>query len=259
MNKNLDGKQIQSQLKHAAIPLIVLEKTVSTNEYLKSLDKSDPIVACLAETQTAGRGRLQRQWHSPFAENIYLSLLYPMKKNAGDLTGLSLIIGLAICRAIESMLDLTLQLKWPNDILINGNKLAGTLIEIKTASNENCQAIIGIGVNVNMKTALKNEVDQAWTSLIKETGQYIDRNNLSATIIDNVIDYVERFLLNGLAAFIDEWHTRDCLKNSPIIILSANKKYEGIGNGINEQGHLIIKTKEGNELAFSSGDATLLK
>lgn len=259
----LDTDQIKPRLRHRSVKLETLEKTASTNDYLKQFTRDNKkIVACLAEAQTTGKGRLHRQWHSPFAENIYLSLLCPFEKDISELSGLSLVVGLAVCRAIESKVDLQgkqLTLKWPNDILIDHYKLAGTLIEIQAESNGFCQVIIGIGVNINMHKALKKDIDQAWTSLFKITNQYIDRNILCPEIIDTLIDYLERFSSQGLLAFIREWQKRDCLADSVVSIVSGNKKSTGICTGINKQGHLTIKTEKGDTLTFSSGDTTLLK
>ncbi len=258
----LDVNRMKSQLRHRSITLEVLEKTSSTNDYVKSLSRNNKkVIACFAEVQTAGRGRLHRQWYSPFAENIYLSILCPFEKDISELSGLSLVAALAICHALESVVDLHkkhLTVKWPNDILINGCKLAGTLIEVEAESHGFCQVSIGIGINVNMRKALKKNIDQAWTSLSQVTQQYIDRNTLGAAIIDSLIDYLERFLSKGLVSFKEEWQKRDYLKNAMVSVLSGSKKAKGLCLGVNDQGHLKIETKTGDRLTLASGDTTLL-
>ncbi len=259
----LNQKSIQSQLRHNYVPLTILEKTTSTNDYFKSLSKeTGPVQACLAEAQTAGRGRLGREWHSPFAQNIYLSMLVPFEKDISDLSGLSLVIGLALCRAIDvTMMQQSKKpvVKWPNDVMIDNKKVAGTLVEIKESRPGFCQVIIGVGVNVNMHKALKEDINQAWTSLFNVTGQYIDRNIFSAQIIDTLIDYLERFSLKGLSAFSQEWETRDGLAQSQVAVVYNNRKITGTCVGINEQGYLKVKQANGHVELISSGEATLLK
>ena len=259
----LDANQLKSLLRHSAVKLNILEKTTSTNDYLKQLAQDNKaITVCLAEMQSGGKGRLHRQWYSPFAENIYLSMRCPFEKDISELSGLSLVIGLAVCHAIETTLNLRgkkLTVKWPNDVIVDDHKLAGTLIEMQAESNGFCQVIIGVGVNVNMRKALKKNIGQPWTSLLKVTDQYVDRNVLGARLIDSLIDYLERFSLKGLAAFADEWRQRDCLCHATISVVSGNKKFQGVCTGINQQGHLTIKTEAGDTLMFSSGDTTLMK
>lgn len=259
----LDKNKINSQLRHRSVEIIILEKTSSTNDYLKNIERNNhKIIACLAEMQTAGRGRLQRQWHSPFAENIYLSILCPFEKDISELSGLSLVAALAICHALEKSIDLhnkNLKVKWPNDILIDGQKLAGVLVEIEAESNGFCQVIVGIGVNVNMQKALKKDINQNWISLSQATNQYTNRNSLGAEIIDVLIDYFERFSSKGFSGFKQEWKKRDHLNNTMISLKSGDKNARGICLGVNNQGHLKIEEKSGDTLIFSSGDTTLLK
>lgn len=258
----LDKNQLKSGLRHRSVKVEVLEKIASTNGYLKSLSEGNQdIIACLAEVQTAGKGRLQRQWYSPFAENIYLSLLCPFEKDISELSGLSLVVGLAVCRAIESAIDISselLKIKWPNDILLEDKKLAGTLIEIQAESNGFCQVIIGVGINVNMKKADQADIDQTWTSLTNTINTYINRNHLVPEIIDTLIDYLEKFSSQGLEFFQNEWQHRDCLIDSHISLASGKEIITGLYSGVNEHGHLKLKSKTDKMLTFSSGDASIL-
>lgn len=259
----LDPNKLNAQLRHRSIKIEVLEKIPSTNDYLKLFSKNNKeIIACFSEAQTAGKGRLYRQWHSLFAENIYLSVLCPFEKDISELSGLSLVAALAICHALESVIDLhekRLSVKWPNDILIDGCKLAGILIEIEAESNGFCQVIIGVGINVNMQKALKKDIDQRWISLTQVTNQYIDRNTLGSEIIDSLVDYLEHFSSKGLPGFKQEWQKRDCLAGTMVSVISGSRKEKGMCLGINNQGHLKIKVKTGDTLTLSSGDTTLLK
>lgn len=258
----LNKKKIISALSHKKVILEILEKTDSTNEHIKKLiTKTDAITVCLAETQTQGKGRLQRQWHSPFGENIYLSLHYYVQKDISELSGLSLIISLAICQALENSCQLknTFSVKWPNDVIADNKKIAGSLIEIQAESHGLCSIIIGIGVNVNMQHTTKHPISQPWNSLYKLTHHYLDRNIICAELINSVLNYLEKFNESNLSAFLHEWKKHDYLLDKPIKISSNNKPYNGTAAGINSQGHLLIKSPDGTQRHFSSGDTTISK
>lgn len=259
----LNRKHIQKDLKHKDVKVEVLERVGSTNDHLKLYTKQNTTMrACLVELQTAAKGRLDRKWHSPFAQNLYFSFLYPFKKDISELSGLSLVVALAACQAIENVADLgkhKLEVKWPNDILVDGKKLAGILIEIEAESNGQCQLIIGIGVNTNMQQATKKEVDKPWVSLAQLTGHYIDRNQLGAALIDNLIDYLENFTQHGLSHFIKEWKQRDSLHGKTVTVQSFNQSVTGQCVGIGKYGHLKLKLDSGETVELSSGDTTLAK
>ena len=258
----LAENEINANLHHRSVKLVLLEKTSSTNDYLRQYTPGNKqIIACLAEMQDAARGRFSRKWHAPFAENIYLSMLCPFEKDISELSGLSLVVSLAICNAIETILDLgdvSLLVKWPNDILVLGAKLAGSLIEIQAESNGYCQVILGVGLNVNMLQAKKRDIATKWTSLQQIIGDYVDRNVLVSAIIDKIIDYLEKFSAVGLGGFLAEWRGRDCLLDKNIIINSRGSEVAGKYVGINESGHLKLKQNQ-KIVSYSSGDATINK
>ena len=257
----LNKKTILSFITEKSVRLNIVEQITSTNDYLKTSNSENkkPLI-CIAEMQTHGRGRFNRKWHSPTGQNIYLSLLYPFKNHINELSGLSLVVGLATCNAITSINQLTkkLTIKWPNDILYDKKKLAGILIEIQTKENS-CNAIIGIGINVNMQHANKNQINQKWISLQKITDEAQDRNYLYAELINNLLIYLKQFARHGLKSFTREWNVCDYLRNKRIQITSNNMKFVGKEIGINEQGQLLVKMKNGTIQTFSSGDITILK
>lgn len=258
----LNDKKIKKLLQDKSIRVDVLESVGSTSDYLKkniSFDKKMRV--CLAEFQTQGKGRMNRVWHSPFGQNIYLSLLYSIQKDICELSGLSLVVGLAVCQAIENIIGLNDQilLKWPNDVVVNGLKMAGILIEIQAAPKRLCDLVIGIGVNVNMQAAEEAHIDQAWTSLQQLTHQYQDRNQLSAEIINQVIAYLNKFSATGLNPFMDEWKQKDSCLGKSIQLLCDGITYSGIGVGINAQGHYLLMQSDKRIRAFLSGNTTTVK
>lgn len=258
----LNLQNIKKHLNRKVYDLIILEKATSTNDILKTIPNNHKITVCLAESQSAGKGRLQRPWYSPFAENIYLSLRYTLEKDISELSGLSLVTALAICKALDESADLkneSLTIKWPNDIYLQGKKLAGILIEIEAESHGRCNVIIGIGINVNMQKALKKQIDQDWSSIFSATGNYTDRNLICVSVINTLINYLDIFSTNGLTYFLTEWKQRDHLQNKTISIKTGNETHQGIYKGINQLGHLKLLKTDGETLSFSSGDATICK
>lgn len=261
----LDVDQIRAAL-HAAysnLPIKIFEQIHSTNDYLKQiLPASETTQICLAELQTQGKGRMNRAWHSPFGRNIYLSLQYRFAKDISELSGLSLIVGLAIARTVElltpSMTE-SISVKWPNDVQIGSAKIAGTLIELQAEAHGYCRAIIGIGLNVNLRTKDIPVLDQPWTSLLEITQQYYDRNKVCAILIEQLLTYLSLFCTQGLGYFIEEWKQRDRLFNQPVNLCCAETVYTGTGAGINPQGHFLLSMPDQTLRAFSSGDTKILK
>lgn len=255
----LEKNKIQSQLKNENIEIIIFESVHSTNEYLKVLKNSKKIIICLAEQQTQGKGRLSRTWYSPFGKNLYLSCYCPIQKDISELAGLSLVVSLAIVKTLNAYgKDNCFSAKWPNDVLYEGKKISGSLIEIHAESHGSSHAIIGIGINVNMLDDSK-QINQAWSSLQQVIGEYIDRNQLCARLINNIVYYLEEFSSFGFVPFQNEWIKADCLTNQNITLRHADKKINGKVKGVNMQGHLLMELKNGDLRTFSSGDTTIEK
>lgn len=245
----------------ALIALTIFESIPSTMTYLKTIDFSNKIAVCVAEEQTAGRGRFARYWHSPFGQNIYLSIGFSFAKDISGLMGISLVIGLAVLSAIKEYgIAEKIVIKWPNDILYDNKKLAGILIDANAEINGNCKLIIGVGVNLNMTKAIdltnSNEI-KPWTSLKKIVGQTIDKNKMVALLISNIFAYVRKFEILGLAVFVEQWDNHDYLRGKAITIGSGNQDEAGIGQGIDQQGRLVLQLSNGVCKAFASGDATV--
>lgn len=257
----LNKKMIQSALQQQNVKLQVFETLPSTNAYLKSCIPPDKhiIQGCFAEQQTCGKGRLQREWYSPFGQNIYFSCAYPFSKDISELAGLSLIVALAVAKTLETYgLPQGLKVKWPNDVFYADKKISGNLIEIEAESHGNCHAVIGIGINVNMLQNDQVPITQPWTSLRNITGYYIDRNSLSITLINYLLQDLHIFAEQGLAPFLEEWQAVDGLFNKNITLQCGSQKTTGQVRGIDSVGRLILWVNH-QQLCFSSGDATIVK
>lgn len=256
----LNKEQIFKHLINKNIRLDLFETIPSTNDYLKTLGDDKMMKLAISECQTSGKGRLQRSWHSPFAQNLYLSLYYPFQKDLSQLTGLSLVTGLAICQTINEIYNLPnkAQVKWPNDVLHENKKLSGTLIEIQAEANGFCSAIIGIGINVNMQSD-QDRIDQDWTSIRKITGQYIDRNILCAKLIDNLVRFIEEFSNTKLAAFTELWQQNDALLGKQVWLENDSEPLKAEIIGINDLGHLRVKLDSNEIKDYCAGDVRIIK
>lgn len=229
----------------------------STNETLmqRQQQQQRPIhgEVVLAEVQTAGRGRLGRQWQSPFGQNIALSLGWHFAGGALALEGLSLVVGLALNRALEDLGVQKIRLKWPNDVLVDGKKLAGILLEMRGDASGPCHVVIGLGLNVHL---IHDEViDQPWVSLA-QLGYRLNRNDIVAQMLLRLSHYLQRFVHYGFAVMRDEWQALHYYQDQKVQLLLPDKRIEGICRGVNLVGALMIE-HNGVVTAYSGGEISL--
>ncbi len=230
----------------------------STSRFLKNLKPSKKISVCVADMQTEGRGRFNRRWYSPFAKNIYISLRWPFDFDLSSLAGLSLVVSLATRAALKQYLpDKRILVKWPNDLLVNDKKLCGTLIELQGESHHTCEAILGIGINVNSLHSETPDFERGWTSLLQEKNTHFDRNQIIATLLETLHSYLATFTTKGLTHFMAEWQEGDYLLGQSITVTRFSEKLFGKANGINEKGQLRLIDNEGTQLLLSSGETTI--
>lgn len=230
----------------------------STNSYLlrKIPNQISAGQVCVAEHQQKGKGRRGRVWHSPFASHLYLSLYWPLEQGMSAVMGLSLVIALALNDAISHFTKEKVQLKWPNDIYLQGKKVAGILIELEGQAQDDGHCVIGVGVNVQMPNSSAAKIDQPWTDLCSHSDEKIDRNLLSAYIIHAIMLRLKTYQQSGLSSMLAEWHQLDYFLNKPVKIITGNKEKKGVYQGVNEQGALILKS-EGKIYTLYGGEVTL--
>ncbi|WDE05688.1 bifunctional biotin--[acetyl-CoA-carboxylase] synthetase/biotin operon repressor [Thalassomonas viridans] len=230
----------------------------STNSYLlrrlpNNLKQGQ---VCIAEHQSAGRGRRGRQWISPFGSHIYLSMYWQLEQGMSAAMGLSLVTALAVSDAIKELFGIQVQLKWPNDIYLSGVKLAGILIDLEGQALGPCHSVIGIGLNLAMPEQSAAQVDQPWTDLKSHTQAALDRNMLCAAIIKCLTGRLEQHKAYGLAPMLDEWLQQDFYLDKPVKLLTGEKVTSGICRGINNQGALLLETG-GQVKAVYGGEVSL--
>ncbi|MDP1604754.1 MAG: biotin--[acetyl-CoA-carboxylase] ligase [Legionella sp.] len=232
----------------------------STNRFLKDANPCKEISVCCAEKQTNGRGRFGRQWVSPFGENIYLSTRWELNCCLSKLSGLSLVVSLAILDSLQkNSIQEDIRVKWPNDLLWNHKKLCGILIEINAETNGCAEVIIGIGLNVNTDTLNQPLADNAWCSLYEMTGNYFDRNVLIAELLRSLNQYLDQFMQNDFQFFQKRWQQVDYLDGHYITVLQARDSISGVAKGVTEFGQLCLIDDAGIEHYLSSGDTSLSK
>jgi BirA family biotin operon repressor/biotin-[acetyl-CoA-carboxylase] ligase len=198
------------------------------------------IEACLAETQTAGRGRRGRQWQSPLGGNLYFSLLRRFDAGMAQLSGLSLVVGVAVVDALADCGVVAAGLKWPNDLLANGQKLAGILVELGGEFLGPCHAVIGIGINLRLPAAARRRIDQPAIDLASLCREVPSRNALAARLITRLIDALDHFEAQGFAAFGKAYARHDLLRGRNVRVIAAGATHEGIGAGVDTRGALIV-------------------
>jgi BirA family biotin operon repressor/biotin-[acetyl-CoA-carboxylase] ligase len=231
----------------------------STNNWLRevALNGAATGTVCVAEMQSAGRGRRGRTWVSPFAASLYLSLLWRANCGAAALGGLSLVTGIAILRALQSLGIEGAGLKWPNDVLAGRDKLAGVLIDVVGESNGPCALIIGVGINMNMPGEAAHAIDQSWTDLRRlDDDTVFSRNELAGRVLTELIPVMELFEREGLQPFLDDWRRYDLVSGQRVDLLLPNERISGTACGIDDGGALLVNTRDGRR-RFLSGDVSL--
>lgn len=244
--------------------LEVIDEIGSTNGYLLARGRRGQAVAgarpaevCLAERQTAGRGRLGRRWVSPFGRNIYLSILWRSALAPAQLGGLSLACGVAVVRALTGLGVQGIGLKWPNDIHWQGRKLAGLLLEVAAEAQGPSLVVVGVGLNLGLRAADATAIDQPWVDLTEVCeGRPPRRNAVAAGLINTLIDALGRYAELGLAPFLDDWRAFDAYRGESVTLIAGSQRCQGRYCGIDGQGNLLLETTDGQR-CFAAGEVSL--
>ena len=247
----------QSGVRFASLK--IHEQIDSTNRYMldNNLAPADGFAACLAELQTHGKGRRGRQWLSPFGRNIQLSVGCLLNLPMRQLSGLSIAIGVAIAEMLYDIGLTDVSLKWPNDIHVNGEKLAGILVEVKGEAEGPVKTVIGVGLNVEMPKSLVEMIDQPVTDLKQHlVGNLPGRNQIAATLLKNISFAIEQFVNEGLTDFVNRWQSYDQYQDKEIVIKNAATEIAGIYRGLDETGALLLQNEDGI-VVFNAGEVSM--
>ncbi len=221
--------------------LDILDSVDSTNSYaFAQQDKAVPY-ACLAEYQTAGRGQHGRQWLSPYASGLCLSLKHRYATLKQPLAGLNIALAVTVARVLRKLGASRFGLKWPNDVIWQKRKLAGLLLESRYINHE-YEIVIGIGMNIKMpQTIDTKKITQAWVDLYTVLGHSISRNKLAAMLIEQCLETLFSYPQLGLVAFMDDWHSFDLTYGKTVTLkIPQQGLITGTAWGINELGALRV-------------------
>lgn len=261
----LDADQISNDLNQQSEDqlngLYIYKSVDSTNKAANQLIEAQADIASgaviLSEYQTMGRGRRGKNWVSPFAANLYLSMVWDFDQGASALQGLSLAIGVAVSRALKQLQVEGVQLKWPNDIYINNKKLGGILLEMVGDPAGQCTVIIGIGINHRMPEQSGEAIDQQWTDLAAVTSEAVSRNKLAAYIINHCFDILSDYQQKGFTRYQEEWQAIDAFQGAQAVVSTVNQSTVGMPVGVDEFGALKMKLANGEVKTFIGGELSL--
>ncbi len=231
--------------------------------------------AIFAEQQTAGRGRRGRNWVSPLASNIYCSLIWRFASGAAALSGLSLAVGVATVQALESLGYKGVELKWPNDLLWQGRKLGGILLEMSGDAAGPCDIVVGIGINVSMSQFVDKAsrdqdhyshtvtdpaaIDQAWVDLLEAASAAdisLNKNAIVSAMLNQLLPMLASFEQQGFSGSKAEWIKRDAFIGRDIVLQLGDKQLAGQYQGVDSDGALLINTSDGQQ-RFNGGEVSL--
>lgn len=245
----LDAKLVLAALgdRAGAFEVSVVNECASTNTELVEA-APDPlgriqVLAC--ERQTGGRGRRGRSWLSWGAESLTFSCRWTFEPGPHMPSGLSLVAGLAVARALERLGGEGVQLKWPNDVLVHGRKLAGILIELVQGRGRRSSAVIGIGINLQLPDNAVVEASGGVADLTGLLPALPERNALLAALLDELAILLETYSNAGFVALRGGWMQRNAFADLPVLLSGEGWSQSGVCAGVDEDGALLLETSEG--------------
>ncbi len=236
--------------------LSTLEVVGSTNTLLGELAAAGAAHGAvrIAELQVQGRGRRGRSWQSPYGQNLALSLGVRLAVTPDALGGFSLSAGLAVADALQTAGVDTVSLKWPNDVLVDGRKIAGILVEIHPAGPAT-DVIVGIGINFRIPQAARSRIDQPVIDL-QELGGEFSRNEIAGRLISSLVDFSEGFAAGGFAPMRDAFNHLHWYHDRACMLLMGDQTVNGLVRGVTETGELMLE-REGRIHTYGAGEVSL--
>ncbi|QFU24913.1 bifunctional biotin--[acetyl-CoA-carboxylase] ligase/biotin operon repressor BirA [Shewanella eurypsychrophilus] len=228
----------------------------STNAFLlKHVEELSSGDICIAEYQSAGRGRRGRNWVSPYGCHLYCSMYWKLEQGMAQASGLSLVVACALVEVLKCLGIDDLGVKWPNDIYLNNKKLAGVLIEMSGQPDSECHLVIGIGINISMSHAQGDKIDQAWSDL-SDNPSCPEKTDLAVALQKQLKIDLETFQNDGLTAFLERWKAVDIFFGKQVKLLMGDNEINGICKGIDSTGAILLETDKGL-VPFVGGEISL--
>ena len=242
----------------------LVPETDSTNGALLAMPPPEPgtWLGCLAEFQSAGRGRRGRSWLAPFGSGLCLSFGWTLREPPAELAALTLAVGVAALRALARFKVAELRLKWPNDVLQEGRKLGGVLCELRAEAGGPAYAVIGVGLNVRLPAVTRTTILAAGGLAPVDLAAALapapcpSRSRLAAALLDELVRMALEFEAHGFAPFLPEWRRADALRDRPVRVIAHAATREGVARGIDGDGSLCVEL-DGHLERVTSGEVTL--
>jgi len=255
----LDAERIARHIRSgsSAGPVIEVHPSLpsTSNHLAERLGELSDNTLCFAEHQTAGRGRRGRQWISPYGTNLYFSIYRRFPLGMHELSGLSLAVGAVVAGTLSHYVD-GISLKWPNDLLVDGRKLAGILVDVHGIAEGPVDTVTGIGLNLRMPRLSGDEIDQPWIDLESVAGREFSRNELAAELSLAVLEAFETFNGSRLAAWMEAWRRYDNWHGRQVQLVRGERVVSGIHAGVANDGSLRLEV-DGRVEHFHSGEVSL--
>ena len=259
----LDAVQIEKEISASALAKVsaleIKDQIDSTNSYLMNRAASEigSGHVCLAEQQTAGRGRQGGVWVSPYGNNVYLSIFWQFSLDLAGISGLSLAAGVIVAKTLNQLGVMDIGLKWPNDILWQNRKLAGLLIELSGEQGGPSNVVLGLGLNSRISSNHGKSIGQPWTDLTAVTeGESISRNLLAARLIEALVEGLNEFEKSGFTPLVQEWNRYDLHQGKMVSLQVGKQSILGVHRGVENSGALLLEVG-GKTKAHYGGELSL--
>jgi len=257
----LTADDIKARLKTKRIGLdvLVFDETASTNDVVEHLAKSGAPegLVVFAESQTRGRGRRGRQWASPRGKGLWFSVLLRPSLPPSAASRITVAASVAVARAIREVCRVEARIKWPNDVILNGRKLAGILTELRAEADEILLAILGVGVDVNCEQEdFPTDLAPVATSLKLETGSAQDRLSLAVQILA-AFDHCYELALTDFEVVADEWAKLCTTLGRHMVVTIGRRRVEGFAQALDSDGALLLRGDSGQVERILGGDSVV--
>lgn len=260
LNRDSLAEAIRHRAEFELERIDVFTEIASTNGYLidNPPTKADALTVCLAEYQSAGRGRRGRHWRTPLGAGLCLSLGWRFAESPPQLTALPLAVGVGARRAIRQIAGIDLRLKWPNDLVVGERKLGGILVELAAEAQGQSHVVIGVGVNIAMPDEFLAAVCD-WPAgaidlRLAQPDSSVGRHALCSMLICEIGKILENFTESGFARFADEWRQADHLQGRQVVVQRSNGQINGVAVGVDEDAALLVDVAGQGVLRIVSGD-----
>jgi biotin-[acetyl-CoA-carboxylase] ligase BirA-like protein len=264
LSRTLNADKLQESLQTRCLGRTILftREVSSTNDWAKklaSIGASEGTVV-VAETQTVGHGRLGREWVSPRGGLWFSVILRPKKLEPVEAVKLVFVAGLAVTKVLHELYHLPVETKWPNDVLINGRKVCGTLAEMNTTGRRINYVVMGIGVNANfdVENVFQDKLGKTATSLKRELARKVPMNELLKALLEKFEYFYELFSKEGFIPILDRWKRYARFLGGQVEVANAARKVSGLAYDVEIDGSLVLKSEDGTMTRLLAGDVSTL-